>query len=325
MLEVMISEKLAVVIPCFNEATSIAKVVRDFREALPSATIYVYDNNSSDCTVEEAKKAGALVRRERRQGKGFVVRRMFADVEADIYVMVDGDDTYDASRATEMVQLLIDEQLDMVNGARYEVAGERAYRFGHAFGNKLLTACVRTIFGAGFNDMLSGYRVFSRRFVKSFPVTSAGFEIETELTVHTLELQLPFAELETRLQDRQDGSHSKLNTVSDGLLILWTIFKLTKRERPTLLFGTTAVLLGIVATILMVPVLVTYFESGLVPRFPTLFLAIGLLICGLLSLACGLILDTVTCGRREMKRLAYLTLAGESRNADCNRLPRTPG
>lgn len=298
-------------VPCYNEATSIGKVVQDFRAALPAATIYVYDNNSTDRTVEEAELAGAAVRRERRQGKGFVVRRMFADVEADIYLMVDGDDTYDASRAAELVTLLIKKQLDMVSGSRLEADGDQAYRFGHRFGNRMLTGCVRAIFGTGFTDMLSGYRVFSRRFVKSFPVTSAGFEIETELTVHTLELELPFAEVQTRFSNRQAGSQSKLNTVSDGISIFWTIVKLTKRERPVLLFGGAALLLVLIASILMAPIMVTYLQTGLVPRFPTLILAIGLFVSALLSLACGLILDTVTCGRREMKRLAYLALRRE--------------
>jgi glycosyltransferase involved in cell wall biosynthesis len=306
---------VAVLIPCYNEERSISKVVRDFRAALPSATIYVYDNNSSDRTTGEAQLAGATVRRERRQGKGFVVRRMFADVEADIYVMVDGDDTYDASRAAELVSILTEQQLDMVNASRLPVDGEQAYRFGHLFGNRMLTACVRTIFGTGFSDMLSGYRVFSRRFVKSFPVTSSGFEIETELTVHTLELELPFAEVQTRFKERQIGSESKLNTISDGFLIIWMIVKLTKRERPVLLFGGTSLVFMLIAAVLLAPIIVTYLDTGLVPRFPTLFLAISLLVSALLSLACGLILDTVTCGRREMKRLAYLAHRREEGHA----------
>ena len=303
------SPEIAVLIPCFNEGVSIGTVVREFRDALPDAAIYVYDNNSSDDTVAQARKAGAIVRRERRQGKGFVVRRMFADVEADIYLMVDGDDTYDAAIAPDLVALLLEEQLDMVNAARVERAGSGAYRFGHKAGNRLLTSCVRVLFGTGFRDMLSGYRVFSRRFVKSFPVTSSGFEVETELTVHTLELEMPFAEVPTDFCDRPAGSMSKLHTISDGVRILWTICKLAKRERPILLFGASAVFLMLVAAILMLPIVATYLETGLVPRFPTLFIAVGLMIISLLSLTCGLILDTVTCGRREMKRLAYLSIA----------------
>lgn len=299
--------QIAVLIPCFDEAAAIGTVVRDFRIALPTAEIYVYDNNSKDGTTEEASRAGAITRHEPRQGKGFVVRRMFADVEADIYLMVDGDGTYDAASGPRLVEALVEGRLDMVNAARVESADANAYRPGHKAGNRILSNGVATLFGAGFVDMLSGYRVFSRRFVKTFPATSGGFEIETELTVHALELELPCAEIATPFRDRPKGSESKLQTYRDGLRILWMILKLTKRERPVILFGAVAILLSLFAVVLMMPVLQTYFETGFVPRFPTLITSIGLLTLSVISLACGLILDTVTCGRREAKRLAYLS------------------
>lgn len=301
------SPKIAVLIPCRDEAAAIGTVVQDFRRALPMADIYVYDNNSRDSTVEEAKKAGAITRAETRQGKGYVVRRMFADIDADIYIMVDGDGTYDAASAPRLVATLIESGLDMVNASRAEPEADAAYRPGHKTGNILLSRSVGTLFGNGFADMLSGYRVFSRRFVKTFPAISGGFEIETELTVHALELQIPFVEISTPFRERPAGSASKLRTFHDGFRILWMILKLIKRDRPVLLFGSAAALLMVIAITLMVPVMQTYLQTGLVPRFPTLMASLGLVILSLLSLACGLILDTVTCGRREAKRLAYLS------------------
>jgi glycosyltransferase involved in cell wall biosynthesis len=305
---------MAVLVPCYNEEKSIAKVVADFRAALPSATIFVFDNNSTDRTVEIARAAGAEVFTEPHQGKGHVVRRMFTDVEADIYVMVDGDATYDAPSAPKMVDLLLRERLDMVVGTRVdrEVA---AYRKGHRTGNWLLTTFVAQVFGRAFTDMLSGYRVFSRRFVKSFPALSGGFEIETELTVHALELGLPVAEVPTPYYARLLGSASKLNTWGDGFRILRTIFKLYRAERPLRFFGSIGAMLALIAVGLAIPVLVTYFETGLVPRLPTAILSMGLMLLAFLCVAAGLILDTVTRGRREAKLFAYLALRapGEER------------
>jgi glycosyltransferase involved in cell wall biosynthesis len=296
---------IAVLVPCYNEEAAIATVVRDFREALPEATVYVYDNNSEDRTAEVARAAGAVVGNESQQGKGHVVRRMFSDVDADIYVLVDGDDTYDASTAGELVARLRDGELDMVNAAR--VTGiESAYRPGHRFGNVLLTRIVAWIFGDRFSDMLSGYRVFSRRFVKSFPALSAGFEIETELTVHALELRMPVVEVETPYKDRPAGSASKLHTYRDGLRILRTILVLVKEERPLAFFFLIgAAFLGL-SLGLAWPVVVEFWRTGLVPRLPTAVLAMGLATLAFLSLGVGLVLDTVTRGRREIKRLAYL-------------------
>lgn len=310
---------VAVLIPCYNEETAIARVVGDFRRALPHAKIYVYDNNSKDGTVEYARSAGAIVRTETLQGKGNVVRRMFADVEADIYVLVDGDDTYDAALAPKMIEALIDGPLDMVNGARVTNA-EKAYRPGHRFGNWLLTSMVAWIFGNRFHDMLSGYRVMSRRYVKSFPALSAGFETETELTVHALELRMPTAEILTPYKERPAGSVSKLSTFKDAFRILWTIIVLVKEERPMQFFTLLAVFLGCMAATLMVPIIMVFLETGLVPRFPTLIFATGLVIVGFLSLTCGLVLDTVTRGRREMKRMRYLNIPAP--NAGSTEAPR---
>lgn len=297
--------RIAVLIPCYNEAITIAKVIADFQQALPTATIHVFDNNSIDDTAAIARAAGARVCSVRQQGKGNVVRRMFADVEADIYLMVDGDGTYDASSAPAMVQKLVDEHADMVVGCR--CTEERAaYRAGHRFGNHLLTGCVAMLFGRHFTDILSGYRVFSRRFVKSFPALASGFETETELTVHALELRMPIGEIDTPYCSRPAGSTSKLNTYRDGWRILMTILKLSKSERPLAFFGTGCALLLLLAVGLSIPIVQTWLATGLVPRFPTAILATGLALLGFLSLACGLILDTVTRGRQEMKRLAYL-------------------
>jgi glycosyltransferase involved in cell wall biosynthesis len=299
--------KTAVLIPCYNEEAAIAAVVRDFRAALPDAAIYVYDNNSKDRTVEVAAAAGAIVRREMLQGKGNVVRRMFADIDADVYVMVDGDDTYHAPSAPMLIRKLVSEQLDMVNAQRIST-GEAAYRRGHVLGNRLLTGLVGGIFGKRTDDMLSGYRVFSRRFVKTFPALAGGFEIETELTVHALEMRMPFAEAPTPYKERPPGSVSKLSTYKDGLRILFMIGKLVKEERPMQAFTIAAIVLALVSLLLAVPVIFTYIETGLVPRLPTAVLAAALMILSFLSLTCGLILDSVTRARRETKRLAYLSL-----------------
>lgn len=298
---------IAVLVPCCNEELTIAKVIKDFRCALSDADVYVYDNNSADRTAEIARSAGAAVYREPLQGKGNVVRRMFADVEADIYVLVDGDDTYDAASAPKLIAALLEQNLDMVNGLRVPEEKE-AYRIGHRFGNRLLTGTVGKLFGDRFLDMLSGYRVFSRRFVKSFPALASGFEIETELTIHALELRMPIAEIPTPYKGRPAGSESKLRTLHDGVRIMRTIIGLVKREKPLSFFGWLCVLLVGSALVIGAPVVNTYFETGLVPRLPTAVLATGLVLLGFLSLACGLILDTVTLGRREMKRLFYLQL-----------------
>jgi glycosyltransferase involved in cell wall biosynthesis len=306
--------QVAVLVPCFNEASAIAQVVAAFRAALPDAVVYVYDNNSTDGTVAAAREAGAVVRREPHQGKGYVVRRMFNDVEADIYVLVDGDATYDAPSAPAMVAKLLDERLDMVVGARID-REEAAYRRGHRAGNWLLTRFITHIFGRSFTDILSGYRAFSRRFVKSFPILSGGFEIETEITIHALELELPVGEVATPYYSRPSGSVSKLSTWSDGLRILWTVFKLYRAERPLPFFGSLGVGLAIISVGLVIPILITYLQEGLVPRLPTAVLSMGLMLLAFLSIACGLILDTVTRGRREFKLIAYLALRapGEER------------
>ncbi|UEM24003.1 glycosyltransferase family 2 protein [Skermanella mucosa] len=299
--------EIAVLIPCYNEEASITSVVRDFRAALPDAAIYVYDNNSKDRTVELAREAGAIVRTEPLQGKGNVVRRMFADIEADVYVLVDGDDTYHAPSAPALVAKLVSQQLDMVNGARVtDIAA--AYRPGHRFGNMMLTGIVAKIFGNRVADMLSGYRVFSRRFVKSFPALSGGFEIETELTVHALELRMPMSDVATPYKDRPPGSASKLRTYYDGFRILKLIMVLVKEERPLQFFSVLAGFLAFLAIVLAWPVVATYMQTGLVPRLPTAVLSTGLMLLGFLSLTCGLILETVTRGRREIKRMQYLRI-----------------
>lgn len=300
--------RVAVLLPCYNEEAAIAQTVAGFRAALPAAAIYVYDNNSADRTREIAASAGAIVRTERMQGKGHVVRRMFADVEADIYVMADGDATYDAAAAPELVRRLVDEQLDMVVGARRSEV-EEAYRRGHRFGNRLLTGILAHIFGRTFSDILSGYRVFSRRFVKSFPALSRGFEIETEISVHALELVMPVAEVVTAYGARPEGSQSKLSTWRDGWRIARTIGHLFRIERPILFYGSFGLALAALAVALALPLAVTYAKTGLVPRFPTAILATGLMILAFMSFMCGLILDTVVRGRREVRRLAYLALA----------------
>jgi len=307
------SLRIAVLVPCYNEEAAVAAVVGGFRKALPSAQIYVYDNNSWDRTVEIARQAGAEVRSERRQGKGHVVRRMFADVEADVYVLVDGDATYDAPSAPRMIDRLLDEHLDMIVGLRVDQT-QAAYRLGHRTGNRMLTEFLSSTFGRAFKDILSGYRVFSRRFVKSFPVLSDGFEIETELAVYALQLSLPVAEVETPYYARPEGSFSKLNTWRDGFRILGTMLKLYRSERPLRFFTMIGILLALLSIILAIPIVITFIETGLVPRLPTAVLSMGLMIMALLSVSSGLVLDTVTQGRREMKMLAYLSQPALKRN-----------
>jgi glycosyltransferase involved in cell wall biosynthesis len=300
--------RIAVLIPCYNEEAAIATVVTDFRASMPGADIYVYDNNSRDRTQERARAAGATVRSERRQGKGNVVRRMFADIDADIYLLVDGDATYHAASAPAMVQLLLDDNLDMVVGCRVHTDAE-AYRRGHEFGNALLTAFVARLFGKSFSDILSGYRVFSRRFVKSFPALSKGFETETELTVHALALRMAVAEVQTPYGVRPAGSTSKLSTYRDGFRILRLILVLYKHERPFFFFAVVACLLAAASLALATPVIIEWLRTGLVPRVPTAILSTGIMILAFLSLTAGLILETVTRGRQEMKRLLYLQIA----------------
>ncbi|MBU6448716.1 MAG: glycosyltransferase [Rhodospirillales bacterium] len=307
----MAEAKIAVLIPCYNEEIAIGQVVRDFAAALPAAAIFVYDNNSKDRTREIAALAGAMVRTETLQGKGNVVRRMFSDIEADAYVLVDGDGTYDASAAPEMVRRLLAEQLDMVNGQRIEIDGEGeigAYRRGHRTGNLVLTGMVRFVFGDRIKDMLSGYRVFSRRFVKTFPALASGFETETEFTIHALDMLMPIAEVATQYRERPPGSVSKLRTYSDGFRILNTIIKLVKEERPLQFFSIAGLVLLVLGLLVSVPVLLTYARTGLVPRLPTAMLAMGFVVVAFLAFTCGLILDSVARGRREAKRLAYLAV-----------------
>jgi glycosyltransferase involved in cell wall biosynthesis len=299
--------KIAVLLPCYNEEAAIAATIAGFRAALPGSTIYVYDNNSSDRTQDAAASAGAVVRSEKQQGKGNVVRRMFADIDADVYVMADGDLTYDPASAPAMVELLLSEQLDMVVGKRRHEEKD-AYRGGHVLGNKIFTGLLARLFGRSFSDIFSGYRVFSRRFVKSFPVLSSGFEIETEISVHALELRMPVGEVETGYAARPEGSQSKLSTYGDGWRILRTIGTLYRLERPVLFYGGFGALLLAAAVILALPLVRTYIQTGLVPRFPTAILVTGMVIVSVLCFFAGLILDTVTRGRREVRRLAYLSL-----------------
>lgn len=308
----VVGGQIAILVPCRNEEASIAEVVRDFQRYLPAATVYVYDNGSDDETAQVARDAGARVFSEPLVGKGNVVRRMFADIEADIYVMIDGDGTYDTSSAPRLIQYLVTNGLDMVNCARV-CTDSAAYRPGHRLGNRMLTGLVARVFGKRLSDMLSGYRVLSRRFVKSFPALSTGFEIETELTVHALELRVPMAELSASYVTRPRGSASKLRTVRDGLKILKLIVHLVKEERPLQFFSTGFCVLAATSIALGIPVVTQYFVTGLVGRLPTAVLATGLMILAFLSLMCGVILDTVTRGRRELKRLLYLAAGREER------------
>jgi glycosyltransferase involved in cell wall biosynthesis len=298
--------RIAVLIPCYNEATTVAGVVSAFRTSLPHADVYVYDNNSKDETAALARASGAIVRSEPRQGKGHVVRRMFADVEADVYVMVDGDATYDASAAESLVQRLVAENLDMVVGARVADA-KAAYRAGHRTGNKLITGMITWLFGRAFDDILSGYRVFSRRFVKSFPALSGGFETETELTIHALQLAMPVAEIALPYAERPEGSVSKLSTWGDGFRILRTILMLLKDEKPFLFFGVMGGVAALTSLTLGSPVIIEFLKTGLVPKLPTAVLAMGMMLIAVLCLFSGAILDSVARGRREMKRLIYLS------------------
>jgi glycosyltransferase involved in cell wall biosynthesis len=305
--------RIAVLLPCYNEEAAIGETIAGFRAALPAAAIYVFDNNSRDRTRDIASEAGAVVRTETQQGKGHVVRRMFADIDADIYVMADGDLTYDPKAAPAMVDLLVADQLDMVVGTRRHDE-KSAYRGGHVLGNKLFTGLLSGLFGRSFSDIFSGYRVFSRRFVKSFPVLSSGFEIETEMSVHALELRMPVGEVETAYAARPEGSESKLSTFGDGWRILNTIVTLYRVERPVLFYGSIGAFLLALAIVLSVPLVITYLNTGLVPRFPTAILVTGMVIVAVLSFFAGLILDTVTRGRREIRRLAYLSVPAPTRD-----------
>ncbi len=298
---------IAILIPCYNEETTIRQVIHDFRKNLPRATIYVYDNNSKDNTVDIALEAGAVVRSEYRQGKGYVVSRMFADIEADVYIMVDGDATYDGPSVNKMIQLLLSGPYDMINAARVSQSIE-AYRAGHTFGNKLFSLIVKKIFGKSLSDLLSGYRVFSRRFVKSFPCFSQGFEIETDLTIHALSLQIPIAEIETPYYSRPAGSFSKLSTFKDGFRILRRIFNLIRKEKPLLFFGFFSIFFLVLSSCIGIPIITEYLKTNLVPRFPSAILAASLMILAFLSIASGFILDGVTISRKESKRIKYLSL-----------------
>lgn len=309
-IEIMTEPRIAVLIPCYNEAATIAKVVGDFRSALPKAEIYVYDNNSKDDTANLAAKAGAIVRKETRQGKGNVVRRMFADVEADVYVLTDGDDTYDAMAAPGMIRMLIDDGYDIISGKRNAEGGGEAYRPGHVLGNKLLTGLTAMMFNVKLADMLTGYRVLSKRFVKSFPFTTEGFAIETELTVHAVRMLVPMLEVETRYKERPEGSISKLSTYRDGWRILMTIALLLRKERPLFFYGLFFLFFALMSFAIGIPVVVEYFETGLVPRLPSAVLVTGMMMLAFLCLSCGIILDTVTRGRWELKRVAYLKFPG---------------
>ena len=297
--------RVAVLVPCYNEAVAIGRVVDDFRAALPDADIFVFDNNSSDQTAAIARSHGASVRHVSLQGKGHVVRRQFADIEADVYLMVDGDDTYHAASAPALVRCLLDGHHDMVVGVR-QAQATAAYRSGHAWGNRMLTGFLSWLFGRNCRDILTGYRAFSRRFVKSFPVLSAGFDIETKLTVHALEMKMSVGEVETPYKERPEGSFSKLSTYRDGFRILRTMLRLFSAERPLVFFGGIGVALMVISTLLAIPLFSEYLRTGLVPRLPTAVLATGIMLSALLGITVGLVLDTVTRGRREMKMLAYL-------------------
>jgi glycosyltransferase involved in cell wall biosynthesis len=314
---------VAVLVPCYNEAATVETVVRSFRKSLPEADIYVYDNNSTDGTAEIAARAGAIVRRERRQGKGHVVRRMFAAVEADVYVLVDGDATYDAAAAPRLVEELTSGPYDKVNGARI-ATGAGAYRPGHALANWILSGLVSLIFGAESRDMLSGYKALSRRFVKTFPSTSSGFEIETELLVHALDLEMPMSEIATDYRKRPAGSVSKLSTVKDGIRILWVILHLVRDLLPLQFFSVVGVLFILASIAAGFPVILEFLSTGLVPRFPTAILAVGLMIVGIVSLFSGLILDSVARGRREAKLLAYLSMASVPTSRSVERRSSSP-
>ncbi len=313
--EFLTNKTIAVLIPSYNEEMGIGNVIEGFRQSVPSATIFVYDNNSSDRTIEKAKSMGAIVRQESRQGKGYVVRRMFADIEADIYILVDGDNTYDSKIAQTLVEILVTNGLDMINCARVPTT-TTAYRPGHQFGNGILSGIVQFFFGDQFQDLLSGYRVFSRRFVKSFPMTARGFEIETELTIHALALEMPSMEIPCNFQNRSEGSESKLRTFSDGFRILITIANLLRQEKPLAVFSLLSSIFFTSSLFLGYPMIATYIQTGVVTPFVTAFLTTGLLLAAFFSMACGLILDTVTRGRQEAKRLSYLSIPGILQNSE---------
>lgn len=298
--------RIAVLLPCYNEESAIRKVIEDFRTVLPDAQIYVYDNNSTDKTTQVAKECGAITGFEARKGKGNVVRRMFADIDADIYLMADGDGTYDADIAPDLIKKLTQENLDMVVGTRVHEDHKDVYRPGHRFGNRLLTDTVKYIFGQGLTDMLSGYRAFSRRFVKTFPSNASGFEIETELTIHALHMRLPCGEVPSRYFVRAEGTESKLSTYRDGILILRFIMFLFQDAKPMAFFGIISSLLALLSLIIGIPVILEFFETGLVPRFPSAVLSTGLMLSALLSGACGLIMENVSRGRKDTNRLFYL-------------------
>lgn len=298
--------KVAILLPCHNEEGAISGVIKAFRKVMPDADIYAYDNASTDNTYAEAKAAGAIVGREMRKGKGNVVRRMFADIDADIYVMADGDGTYDAEALPAMVDHLVHDNLDMIVGTRAKDEDEEVYRAGHRFGNRMLNTLVHLSFGQIFTDMLSGYRVFSRRFVKSFPSISQGFEIETELTIHALQQRLPVAEIPTRYYKRAGGTQSKLSTYRDGFRILNFILFFLKEGRPFFFFGLISLLLAILSLAIGIPVVLEFLETGLVPRLPSAVLSMGLMISAVLSFICAVILDSVSNARQEQKRLRYL-------------------
>lgn len=300
--------RIVVLLPCFNETRTIYRVVAEFKRVLPEARVYVYDNNSTDGTAEAARRAGAVVRHEPLQGKGNVIRRMFADIDADVYLMVDGDGTYETEKAPVLIEALVSHQLDMVCGARVAEDQDKAYRTGHVWGNHLLSGVIAWLFGNRFRDVFTGYRVFSRRFVKSFPALSPGFEIETELTVHALELRMPVLELDTRYGHRPEGSVSKLRTWRDGLQILRAILVLLKEVRPLFFFTSIFLILSAISVLLSWPLLGTYLETGEVPRFPTAILSTGLMLLAFINLTSGIILDSVTRGRRELKRMHYLNV-----------------
>ncbi len=313
---------IAVIIPCHNEETTIAEVVSGFRASLPHAMVYVFDNASTDGTAEKARAAGAVVSHHAILGKGNVVRRMLADVDADIYVMTDGDLTYDPEAAPGLIQRLLDENLDMVVGARQSPREDpSAYRLGHRFGNTLLNWCVGFVFGQVPTDLLSGFRVLSRRFVKSFPIESKGFEIETEMTVHALHLALPFVEMQTPYRARPLHSNSKLRTFQDGLRILGTIFLLLKEQRPVRFFGTLFVTLTLLAWGIGYGPIKDFIDTGMVARFPSAILAASLQLMAVIFLICGILLDSLSRSRREYQRLAYLAQDGPW----SSRQPLSPG
>lgn len=300
--------KIAVVLPCYNEETAIKGVIEDFQKVLPEAVIYVCDNNSTDKTAEVAALSGATVITEKLQGKGNAVRRIFSEVDADCYIMADGDGTYDAQAAPRLIEELIENNLDMVVGCRKPVEGEVTYRPGHSFGNKLLTTIAQILFGRGYTDMLSGYRAFSKRFVKSFPVLSTGFEIETEITIHCLNLNLPSSEIQTNYYERAQGSVSKLNTYSDGWRILMTIARLFRDVKPLMFFSLVAFVLSVLSILLAIPIFIEFMDTGLVSKLPTAVLCTGLMILAFLSMACGFILDSLARFRIEAKKTAYLKI-----------------